>query len=97
MAAFRDNKQALYGILQYFPTTSNPRQNSIRINPSQKKYTTELLHNRLKAMQHKKVCLVSRVAEPLVRMGLAQLIPFWMGLSLYFYIYNFLKLVLRTQ
>jgi len=31
MATFCDNKQAIYGIFQYFLTTSNSQQNSITI------------------------------------------------------------------
>jgi len=46
MAAFRDNKQALYGIFQYVRTRINPLQNRITI--------TELLHNRLQAIKYKK-------------------------------------------
>ena len=46
MAAFRDNKQALYGIFQCVRTRINPPQNRITI--------TELLHNRLQAIKYKK-------------------------------------------
>jgi len=53
MATFRDNKQVLYGIFQYVLTTTNSPQNNITITEEN---ITELLHNKLKAMQYKNAC-----------------------------------------
>jgi len=46
VATFRDNKQGIYGIFQYFLTTPNPLQNNITITEEN---ITDLPHNGAKS------------------------------------------------